>query len=121
MHKFVVTLCNNWLPVRQRLIKCKNTHDHCSLCRQHESYDHVFHCQSRNKWRDSFLSSLDEEIKKWRRAADIQREIVTGLQAWFENTDNTLEAAAAEDADKAAIRMGATVKPSSTEVGLTTL
>jgi hypothetical protein len=46
-------------------------------------------------------------MKKWLRAADIRREIVTGLQAWFEKTDNKLEAAAAaEDADEAAIRMG---------------
>jgi hypothetical protein len=45
--------------------------------------------------------------KKWLTVADIQREIVTGLQAWFEQTANTLEAAAAaEDADEVAIRMG---------------
>jgi hypothetical protein len=56
-----------------------------------------FHCQSRNKWRDSFLSSLDEEMKKWLTVADIRREILTGLQAWFEQTDNTLEAAAAAE------------------------
>jgi hypothetical protein len=100
MHKFVAKLCNNWLPVGQRLIKYGNTYDHCSTCRQHESYDHVLCCQSRNKWRYSFLSSLDEEMKKWLTAADIRREIVPGLQAWFEQTDNTLEAAAAEDTDE---------------------
>jgi hypothetical protein len=77
MHKFVVKLCNNWLPVSQRLIKYGSTYDHCSLCRQHESYDHVLCCQSRKKWRDSFLSSVDEEMKKWLTAADIRREIVT--------------------------------------------
>ena len=51
-------------------------------------------------WRVSFLSSLDEEMKKWLTAADIRREIVTGLTEWFEQTD-TLEAAAAaaEDAE----------------------
>jgi hypothetical protein len=48
---------------------------------------------------------LDEEIKKWLTAADIRREIVTGLKAWFEQTDTTLEAAA-EDADELAMRMG---------------
>jgi hypothetical protein len=62
--------------------------------------------QSRNKWRDHFLSSVDEEMKKWLTSADIRREIVAGLKAWFEQTDNTLEAAAAEDADELAIRMG---------------
>jgi hypothetical protein len=36
-------------------------------------------------------------MKRWLTAADIRREIVTGLQAWFEQTDNTLEVAAAED------------------------
>jgi hypothetical protein len=36
-------------------------------------------------------------------AADIRREIVTGLTEWFEQTDDMLEAAAAEDAE-AAIR-----------------
>jgi hypothetical protein len=46
-------------------------------------------------------------MKKWLTAADIRREIVTGLQAWFEQTDNTLEAAAvAEDAYDVVIRMG---------------
>jgi hypothetical protein len=107
MHKFVVKLCDNWLSVGQRLIKYGNTYDHCFLCscRQHESYDHVFCWQSRNKWRDSFLSSLDEEMKKWLTAADIWREIVTGLKAWFEQTDNTLEAAASEDAGEVAICM----------------
>jgi hypothetical protein len=106
MHKFVVILCNNWLLVGQRLIKYGNTYDHCSLCRQHESYDHVFCCKSRNKWRDSFLSSIDEEMKKWLTAADIRREIITGLQAWFEQTHPTLQAAVAEDTDEGAIRMG---------------
>jgi hypothetical protein len=72
MHKFVVKLCNNCLPVGQRLIKYGNTYDHCSLCQQHESYDHVFNCKSRNKWRKSFLSSLDEEMKKWLTAAAIR-------------------------------------------------
>jgi hypothetical protein len=32
--------------------------------------------------------------------AFIRREIVTGLQAWFEQTDTTLKAEAAEDADE---------------------
>jgi hypothetical protein len=40
MHTFVVKLCDNWLPVGQRLIKYGNTYDHCSLCQRHESYDH---------------------------------------------------------------------------------
>jgi hypothetical protein len=44
--------------------------------------------------------------KKWLTVADIWREMVTGLQAWFEQTDNTLEAAAAKDTDEVAIRMG---------------
>jgi hypothetical protein len=35
-------------------------------------------------------------MKKWLTAADIRREIITGLvQAWFEQTDTTLQAAAA--------------------------
>jgi hypothetical protein len=38
--------------------------------------------------------------------ADIRREIVTGLQAWFKQTGTALEAAVAEDADEVAIRMG---------------
>jgi hypothetical protein len=41
----------------------------------------------------SYLSSLDKEIKKWLTAADIRREIVEGLQEWFEQADNMLEAA----------------------------
>jgi hypothetical protein len=44
-------------------------------------------------------------MKKWLTAAGIRREIVKGLQAWFEQTDTTLEAAAAEDADEVAIHM----------------
>jgi hypothetical protein len=42
----------------------------------------------------------------WLTAAAIRREIVMGLKAWFEQTVNTLEAAAAEDADEVAICMG---------------
>jgi hypothetical protein len=34
-----------------------------------------------------------------------RQEIITGLKEWSEQTDNTLEAAAAEDADEVAIRM----------------
>jgi hypothetical protein len=45
-------------------------------------------------------------MKNWLTAADIRREIVTGLQAWFEQTDTTLKAVAAEDTDEVAIRMG---------------
>jgi hypothetical protein len=58
-HKFVVKLCNNWLPVGQRLTKYGNTYDHCPLCQKYESCDHVFNCKSRDKWRKSFLSLLD--------------------------------------------------------------
>ena len=47
-HKFVVKFCNNWLPVGQRLIKYGNTYDHCSLCQEPESYDHVFCCKFRS-------------------------------------------------------------------------
>jgi hypothetical protein len=45
-------------------------------------------------------------MKKWLTVTDIRRDIVTGLQAWFEQIDNTLEVAAAEDTDEVAIRMG---------------
>jgi hypothetical protein len=86
MHKFVVKLCTNWLPIGQRLTKYENTYDHCSLCRQHGSH-----------------SSLDEEMTKRLTAADIRREIVTGLTEWFGQSDHMLEAAA-EDAE-AAIRI----------------
>jgi hypothetical protein len=75
----LVQFCNNWLPVGQCLIKYGNTYDHCSPCRQHESYDHVFCCQSCSAWRASFLCSLDEEMKKWLTAADIRQDIITGL------------------------------------------
>jgi hypothetical protein len=87
MHKFIVKLCNNWLPVGQRLIKYGNTYDHCSLCRQHESYDHVFCCQSRNKWRDCFLA---HSTKKWLTADDIRQEIVRGLQGTTSMVRQTL-------------------------------
>jgi hypothetical protein len=65
MQQICCKVCNNWLPVSQRLIKYGNTYD-LFLCRQ--------------QWRDSFLSSLCEEMKKWHTAADNRREIVTGLQ-----------------------------------------
>jgi hypothetical protein len=45
-------------------------------------------------------------MKKWLTAADMIRcEIVTGLQAWFEQTFTMLEAAAAEDTNEVAIHI----------------
>ncbi len=43
-------------------------------------------------------------MKKWLTAADIRREIITGLTEWFQQTDNVLEATEVED-DEAATRM----------------
>jgi hypothetical protein len=50
--------------------------------------------------RESFLISLDEEMKKWLTAADTRREITEGLREWFEQADNVLETAPAEDTDE---------------------
>jgi hypothetical protein len=53
----------------------------------------------RSVWRASFLCSLDEERRSGSRQLTLQ-DIMTGLVTeWFEQTDNTLEAAEAEDDD----------------------
>jgi hypothetical protein len=43
---------------------------------------------------------LFHSTKKWLTVTDIRREIVEGLQEWFEQADNMLEAAPAEDTDE---------------------
>jgi hypothetical protein len=39
-------------------------------------------------------------MKKWLTTADIRREITEGLREWFEQADNALETAPAEDTDE---------------------
>jgi hypothetical protein len=50
--------------------------------------------------RESFLISVDKEMKKWLTAADTWREIKEGLQEWFEQAGNILEAVPAIDTDE---------------------
>jgi hypothetical protein len=51
------------------------------------------------------FESANRRTYDWFAAADIRREIVTGTTEWFEQTDNTLDAAVVEYADAVAIRM----------------
>jgi hypothetical protein len=48
------------------------------IWKKHESYNHVFCCQSRSAWRAPFLRSIDKELKKWLTAAAIRQDIMTG-------------------------------------------
>jgi len=76
---FVVKSCTNWLPAGRRVLKYGNKHGHCRYCRDYEDYDHMFHCHTRNEWRETFCKELDTTLKEWQILADLRTAIVMGL------------------------------------------
>jgi hypothetical protein len=83
---FVVKLTPHiWLPKRVRERRCSVTSDLCRHCNEVETVPHLYRCQSRETWRQRFLTHLPGHLIETKTAADIRCIITKGIESWFLN------------------------------------
>jgi hypothetical protein len=63
MARFVTRFVHGHLPTRARCyITGSASTDHCPLCNQLETQDHLFLCPQQHQWRADFLDQLTQHL-----------------------------------------------------------
>ena len=87
---FTTKLCCRWLPTYKHLHKMKAVDSNkCLKCDCVEDQKHIFQCDHWKKWKQSFIMGLKTLLVKYNTETTVHDGIVSGLEAWLDNRENT--------------------------------
>ena len=83
----MVKILTGWLPVYHHLNKMMKTPLHCHLCNNDETIAHLFQCQARANWRNTFLMNLQQHLQKIQTPITLRDDLYMHLKNILDHDD----------------------------------
>jgi hypothetical protein len=81
--KFVHKLTSRKLPTAKHMMQRRQGGGKCSKCGDEESFDHLFQCASKEKWRRSLFDELKQKLVEENTETALSQVILEGVESWL--------------------------------------
>ena len=83
---FIIKMMTGWLPVYHQLNKMATTKLKCPKCNQEETIPHLFQCQSRTTWANTFMSNLKNFLNKLHTSTTFMEKAIPYFHEMINNS-----------------------------------